>query len=61
MLSRIASLDVRYLVLEGRETWNHLTIDDLPRVSRMAREATAPRRQFGGFRVVDLTGDRTEP
>jgi hypothetical protein len=55
LLERIADLDVRYLVLEGRQTWNHLTIADLPRISEIARTSRAPRRQFGGFRVVDLS------
>lgn len=59
LLERMESLDVRYLVLEGRETWNHVTLDDFPRLSERVRHKLTPRRRFGGFRVVDLVGDRS--
>jgi hypothetical protein len=59
LLERIASLDVRYLVLEGRHTWNHVTVEHFPRIEAMVRSNRIVAR-FGAFRVVDLAaGDRS--
>lgn len=58
LLERIEASGVRYLVLEGRHTWNHVTLDDFPRLSERVRRKKTPRRRFGAFRVVDLVGQR---
>lgn len=54
LLRRVDTQQVRYLVLEGRHSWNHVTIDDFPRLAARVRAKKTPRRHFGGFRVVDL-------
>ncbi len=61
LLARIAERDVRFLVLEGRHTWNHFALADLPRVAEMVRTGTGRRLHFGGFRVVDLISGHVAP
>ena len=54
LLARMETLGVRYVVLEGRHTWNHTTLADFPRLARRVVSKKTPRLHFGGFRVVDL-------
>jgi hypothetical protein len=46
--------DVRFLVLEGRHTWNHLSVADFPRLAPLARQRPGAVTRFGGFTVIDL-------
>jgi hypothetical protein len=59
MLERMERLDVRYLVVEGRHTWNHISVGSFPRLAtlvRLARERHRKVEHFGGIAVIDLTG-----
>ena len=51
---RILAGNVRWVVLEGPETWMRVRLDQIPSLARAVREIGKVRTRFGPFTVIEL-------
>lgn len=57
LLERLFALNVRYLVIEGRQTWMGLRLEKVPSLHALANHGGRSTVHFGPFQVIEISLD----